>query len=39
MIGHVATRWGLEYFCNGTPLEALVDADFQWQEGWEYVLL
>ena len=39
MIGHVATRWGLEHFLKRhAPLEALVDADFQWQEGWEYVL-
>ena len=38
VIGHVATRWGLEHFLNGVPLEDLVDADFQWQEGWEYVL-
>ena len=38
VIGHVATRWGLEHFCNGIPLEDLVDAEFHWQEGWEYVL-
>jgi 2,3-bisphosphoglycerate-dependent phosphoglycerate mutase len=36
VIGHVATRWGLDYRLNGAPLEDLVDADFAWQEGWEY---
>ena len=38
VIGHVATRWGLEHALLGTPLEELATADFQWQEGWEYVL-
>jgi Fructose-2,6-bisphosphatase len=38
VVGHVATRWGLEHYINGTPLEDLVDADFAWQEGWEYQL-
>jgi 2,3-bisphosphoglycerate-dependent phosphoglycerate mutase len=38
VIGHVATRWGLDYWLNGVPLEDLVDADFAWQEGWEYQL-
>jgi broad specificity phosphatase PhoE len=39
VIGHVATRWGLDHWLNGVPLEDLVDADFGWQEGWEYRLL
>jgi 2,3-bisphosphoglycerate-dependent phosphoglycerate mutase len=38
VIGHVATRWGLEHFINGVPLEVLARADFQWQEGWKYRL-
>jgi 2,3-bisphosphoglycerate-dependent phosphoglycerate mutase len=38
IIGHVATRWGLDHVVSRTPLEDLVDADFAWQEGWEYVL-
>ena len=38
VIGHVATRWGLEHHLARTPLERLVDEDFSWQEGWEYVL-
>ena len=36
IIGHVATRWGLDHFLNGVPLEDLA-KDFAWQEGWEYV--
>jgi 2,3-bisphosphoglycerate-dependent phosphoglycerate mutase len=38
VIGHVATRWGLEHWLNGMPLEDLANADFAWQEGWEYQL-
>jgi 2,3-bisphosphoglycerate-dependent phosphoglycerate mutase len=38
VIGHVATRWALDHFVNGVPLEQLVDEDFAWQEGWEYVI-
>ena len=38
IIGHVATRWGLDHFLNGVPLEDLAREDFAWQEGWEYVL-
>jgi 2,3-bisphosphoglycerate-dependent phosphoglycerate mutase len=36
VIGHVATRWGLEHHLNGVPLEELVTRGFSWQEGWEY---
>ena len=36
VIGHVATRWGLDHFVNGIPLEKLAQEDFAWQEGWEY---
>lgn len=36
VVGHVATRWALDHHLNGVPLEALVAADFAWQEGWEY---
>ena len=35
VIGHVATRWGLDHFLGGVPLEDLVEQDFAWQEGWE----
>jgi len=38
VIGHVATRWGLDHWLNGTPLELLADEGFAWQEGWEYRL-
>ena len=36
VIGHVATRWGLDHFINGVPLENLAREEFAWQEGWEY---
>lgn len=39
LIGHVATRWGLDHVLDGVPLEALMAADFAWCEGWEYQLL
>jgi broad specificity phosphatase PhoE len=38
VIGHVATRWGLEHHLLGTSLEQLASEDFAWREGWEYVL-
>ena len=38
VIGHVATRWGIEHAIDGTPLEQLATEDFAWREGWEYVL-
>jgi 2,3-bisphosphoglycerate-dependent phosphoglycerate mutase len=36
IIGHVATRWGLDHFISGLPLEYLAEQDFAWQQGWEY---
>ena len=36
VIGHVATRWGLDHFIHGVPLEDLAAQDFGWREGWEY---
>jgi broad specificity phosphatase PhoE len=38
VVGHVATRWGIECRCNGASVDALVAADFAWREGWEYRL-
>jgi broad specificity phosphatase PhoE len=38
VIGHSANRWSLEHLINGTALEDLVDAPFNWQPGWEYVV-
>jgi broad specificity phosphatase PhoE len=36
IVGHVATRWGLERFLKGKDLAALISAEFTWQAGWEY---
>ena len=36
VIGHVATRWGLDHLICGVPLEDLAAQDFAWREGWEY---
>ena len=36
VIGHLATRWGLDHALNGTPVEDLIAADAGWQAGWEY---
>jgi alpha-ribazole phosphatase/probable phosphoglycerate mutase len=36
VIGHTATRWAFEHLLDGKALEELVDADFQWREGWEF---
>jgi 2,3-bisphosphoglycerate-dependent phosphoglycerate mutase len=38
VIGHVATRWGLDHVIGGVPLEELISAEFVWQPGWEYRL-
>jgi alpha-ribazole phosphatase/probable phosphoglycerate mutase len=38
VIGHVATRWGLDHYIDGVPLEQLAAEDFAWREGWEYLL-
>jgi 2,3-bisphosphoglycerate-dependent phosphoglycerate mutase len=38
VIGHVATRRGLDHFVGGVQLEQLAVRDFAWQEGWEYRL-
>lgn len=38
VIGHVATRWGLDYALRGVPVEDLIAADFGWQPGWTYLL-
>lgn len=36
VIAHSAQRWALRHLLEGVPLEELVDAPFEWQEGWEY---
>jgi broad specificity phosphatase PhoE len=38
VIAHSAQRWALGHLLEGIPLEDLVDAPFEWQEGWEYVI-
>ncbi len=38
LIGHSATRWSLDHLLHGVPLADLVDAPFDWREGWEYPL-
>jgi broad specificity phosphatase PhoE len=38
VIAHSAQRWALRNLLEGVPLEDLVDAPFEWQEGWEYVV-
>lgn len=36
VVGHTATRWGLDHLVNDVALETLLEASFEWQEGWEY---
>jgi broad specificity phosphatase PhoE len=38
LIGHSANRWALQHLLLGIPLEEVVAAPFEWQEGWEYRL-
>ena len=38
LIAHSANRWALQYLLLGMPLEQVVAAPFEWQEGWEYAL-
>jgi 2,3-bisphosphoglycerate-dependent phosphoglycerate mutase len=38
VIGHVATRWALDHFVSGASVAELVNAPFDWREGWTYTL-
>jgi len=38
VVGHSATRWALDHRLDGADPQQLVDAPFDWQEGWEYRL-
>jgi 2,3-bisphosphoglycerate-dependent phosphoglycerate mutase len=38
LIGHAATRFALRVHFDGEDLADVVDADFAWQPGWEYLL-
>lgn len=39
VIGHVATRWGLDHVIGGVAIEDLMAAEFGWRPGWEYRLV
>jgi alpha-ribazole phosphatase/probable phosphoglycerate mutase len=39
VIAHSAQHWALRHLLEGLPLDELVDAPFEWQEGWEYAIL
>jgi 2,3-bisphosphoglycerate-dependent phosphoglycerate mutase len=38
VIGHVATRWGLDHALRGVPAEDLAATPFDWRPGWTYTL-
>jgi broad specificity phosphatase PhoE len=38
VIAHSANKWALDCLLTGTLIEDLVDAPFDWQEGWHYTL-
>ena len=38
VIAHSANRWALQHLLDGAPLEELVDAPFDWQPGWTYLV-
>jgi 2,3-bisphosphoglycerate-dependent phosphoglycerate mutase len=38
VVGHTATRLGLDRFVDDKDLEEVITADFAWREGWEYRL-
>lgn len=38
VIAHSANKWALDHLLKKIALEDLVDAPFDWQEGWHYVL-
>lgn len=38
VIGHTSTRWAFDHVVNGTPVEELIGAPFDWQPGWDYVI-
>jgi broad specificity phosphatase PhoE len=38
LIAHSANRWALQHLLLGLSLEEVVQAPFDWQEGWEYAL-
>lgn len=38
VVGHVATRLGLDHHLHGTSLADALRQEFVWQPGWDYVL-
>jgi len=38
VIGHSATKWALDCLLDGKVLDELVDAPFDWRQGWRYLL-
>jgi broad specificity phosphatase PhoE len=38
VIAHSANKWALDHLLAGVALEDLVDAPFDWREGWRYRL-
>ncbi|MER0240719.1 histidine phosphatase family protein [Streptomyces sp. HSW2009] len=38
LIAHSANKWALDCLLTGAVIEELVDAPFNWQEGWHYTL-
>jgi alpha-ribazole phosphatase/probable phosphoglycerate mutase len=38
IIAHSANKWALDHLLNGVPIEVLVNAPFNWHEGWSYTL-
>jgi alpha-ribazole phosphatase/probable phosphoglycerate mutase len=38
VISHSANRWALDHLLHGAALDDLVDAPFNWREGWHYVV-
>jgi broad specificity phosphatase PhoE len=38
VIAHSANRWAIQHLLHGKPLAEVIEAPFEWQPGWEYVL-
>lgn len=38
VVSHAAPRWALQHLLEGRPLEDLVGAPFDWQQGWVFRL-
>lgn len=38
VIAHSANKWALDCLLDGRAIEDLVDAPFNWQDGWRYLL-